>query len=1225
VYKLIQQYAEHGHWEDPDGQVLPVPSLVEDINGERLILVANLVPTQAWIDASASGADGLLRVLGAPLAYCHATTFTSYRRENSFAAAFELPEPRWLKLEVAGLVAEMTDRDYAVSATSNPFVHLHTHSEFSQLDGLSVMDEIMKAVAEDGQNAVAITDHGNCAGHPALQKAANLAGIKPIFGIEAYFVDDRAVHEDQHDYRHLVLWAMDDAGLRNLWALSTEGYRDPGWYGKPRIDWDTLQRLNGGLAASTACLGGPLLEPYLAGNEQLALANLARLADIFDDRLFIEIHANHLDDQKRGNAWLIEVARKYNVPMLAAVDSHYAEAKDKEHHHAWLAMQTNKDVDDDSELFGGNQDYHLMGVDEVRQKLAYLPVDVVDEAINNTGILASLCTAEIRPKIVMPVFSKPTEDHPDPIQHDVERFVDGALANWQSRIVERGIDETIAEKDVTYECGLMVEKGFPGYYLMTADLVTWAKSQGILVGPGRGSGAASRMAYLHRITEVDPIGADLLLDRFMTKGRKSLPDFDLDFPTSKSDVMTHYARDRYGEEHVAQVGTHMRVKNKSAFKDVYRAIQSRLPGDSFTLLAQISKIIDEAESSTAGLGLSWEDLFAQVGDLLEPYREKIPEVFELAEVFRGRLKNYGRHAAGIIIDPDNNLLDELPMRRGEEGGLMVTQFDMDALEYLGKIKFDLLKLRNLDTIQAAIDLIKETTGDVIDIYGWVDEYNDPEVYADLAAGWTLGVFQIETSLGTRTTKLIQPRNLSELSDVITLGRPGPMRSGLDKLYLRRRSGEEAVAFDDPRLEEVLAKTYGVMLYQEDIMAVCMVLAGYDSDEADHVRKILGKKKVELVEAEGIKFVQRAVENNTDRQVAEEIWSQMGEFAKYSFNRAHAYSYATLAYWTAWLKTHYPREYLTASMATIDKDRIPQFVTEARRLGYEVLPPDINTSGKGFTADGLIVRYGLESVSRVGAIAAQAILDGRAEGLYTSYEDFLERKGGKCNMLHVTQLARVGAVVSLFPNRRGLEYRIDADKSGESTKCKDKDEAHTNEWARANHDVQLPCHFDWSAEPPKIGRTGKVLKVQPKPPKKCTKACRHYTPRDPLSYDDVEPYSDAEIRDIEYELLGVYLSSSPFERIPVEMMSELMTADGLMTAELQGSYPVAAIVASARPDPKGRDFGFATLNTPAGDLSVILFSNQWERYKPFLRKGQMAFVEIYKSDQDRYRLTHMEPL
>jgi DNA polymerase-3 subunit alpha len=1215
VYTLIQQYGMDGHWDDPDGQRLPVPSLVEDQDGERAMLVGPLIPQQAWIDAVASGAVGLFRVLGAPLAYCPAEIFTSYRRENVFAAAFELPDDRWGPLDSVMPLRVIQAADELIKPESdNPFVHLHTHSEFSALDGLSTMGEIMRAITADGQQAVAITDHGVCAGHPALQKAATEHGIKPIFGIESYFVDDRSVREDQHDYRHLVLWAQDDEGLRNLWALSTEGYRD-GFYGKPRIDWDSLTRHQSGLLVSTACLGGPLLEPYLQGNEERALQNLARLFEIFGERLFIEIHANHLEDQLKGNHWLVETARKYGVPLIAAVDSHYAVREDKDNHHTWLAMQTNKDVADDSDLFGGNQDYHLMGVDEVRHALSYLPADVIDEAIENTGKLAATCTAEIKPKIVMPVFSRATEEHPDPVAHDIERYADGALANWQERIIDRGIDPEQAEKDSLYEFDLMIGKGFPGYFLTTADFVCWAKDHGILVGPGRGSGAASRTAYLLRITEVDPIGGDLLLDRFMTPGRKSLPDFDIDFPTSKSDIMLNYIGERWGHEHYAQVGTHLRLKNKSAFKDVQRAIASRLPGDSFTIVNKISKIIDEAESSTAGLGLSWEDLMAQVGELLEPYKEQIPEVFELAERFRGRLKTYGRHAAGVIIDPDSNLYEELPMRAGEGDGPMVTQFDMEALEYLGKIKFDFLKLRNLDTIQAAIDLIRETTGDVINVYDWVDEYNDPQVYEDLAAGWTLGVFQIETNLGTRTTKQLQPRNLAELSDVITLGRPGPMRSGLDKLYMRRRSGEEALAYADPRLEKVLAKTWGVMIYQEDIMATCMILANYDADEADHVRKILGKKKIELVAAEGQRFIRRAIDNGTDPRVADEIWSQMAEFAKYSFNRAHAYSYATLAYWTAWLKTHYPREYLTASMATIDKDRIPQFVNEARRLGYEVVPPDINLSGKGFTSDGLVVRYGLESVNRVGSSAADAIIDGREAGPYTSFEDFLERKGPKCNMGHVAQLGRVGAFDSLFPNRRGLEYRLADDKSGESTKCQFKDETFENAHG-------LPCHFDWSSEPIKLGRTGKPLKVQPKPPKRCTKACRHYTPRDAVDYSGVPEYSDEEVRDIEHELLGVYLSSSPFDRIPPDVMNELITADDLMTAEI-GVYMMAVIVASTRPDPQGRDFGFATFNTPAGDLSTIVFSRQWDKYKGLLTKGRMALASIHKTEQERYRLTHLE--
>jgi DNA polymerase-3 subunit alpha len=1201
-YTLIAQYGEHGRWEG-----LPVPSLVEDEMGERFMLVANLVPVQAYNDASASGTWGLLRVLGGPIAYCPAEVFSSYRRENAFAASYELPEERWRPVD-PGLWFDMNAAYGERPVSTNPFVHLHTHSEYSQFDGLSTMGEIMKAITADGQKAVAVTDHGVCAGHPDLQKVATEHQVKPIFGIETYFVDDRHVMVDQFDYWHLIVWALDDDGLRNLWALSTEGYRD-GFYGKPRIDWDTLTRLNHGLAVSSACLGGPLLEPYLAGNEQRALANLARLGEIFDDRrLHLEIGTNHLDEQLKGNAWLAEVARKYDVPLLAAVDSHYALPTDREDHHVWLTMQTDKTKAE--KLFAGDHSYHLMGVDEVRQALGYLPADVVDEAIENTGLLADRCTAEIRPKRSLPVFSKPTEEYPDPVQHDVDRMLDIAIANWDTRV--KTTEDSKYLQQFEFEAPLLIRKGFAGYYLMTSDFVTWAKDRGILVGPGRGSGAASLLAYLMRITEIDPIEGELLFSRFMTEGRTSLPDFDIDFPTSRAPEVINYVIERWGAEHVCLIGNTQRAKNKASFKKVQSAISDRLPGDSFSLVNQISKIIDEAEASTAGLGLSWEELFAQVGDLLEPYRQKIPDVFRLAEHFRGRVLTYGRHAAGVVIDPDSDLYAELPMRKGDEGGPMVTQFDMEALEYLGKIKWDFLRLRNLDIIQDAVDLIRETTGDVIDLYSWTEEYKDPEVFEELSDGWTLGCFQIETSLGTRTIKTMRPTSISELADVITVGRPGPLRSGLDKLYVKRRSGEEPIRYPDPRLEAVLGRTYGVILYQEDVMATCKVLAGYDDEEADYVRKILGKKKPELAAAEGRKFIDRAIAHDADRMAVTELWSQMEEFSRYAFNRAHAYSYATVSYWCGWLKTHYRSQSLTAAMGRVEKDRIPQFVNEARRLGYRILPPDINISKRGFTADGLVIRYGLESLNGIGEAASNAILEFQP---FESFQDFLDRKGSKCNIGHVRTLARVGGFDSLEPNRRGLEFRIDDIHSGANVRCRFKDDAFENEHG-------LPCHFDWASEEPKRGRTGKILKTQPKIPAKCTKRCRNYTLPDPKNYDTIPVYSEAEIRDIEFEMLGVYLSSSPFDRIPAEVMVELFNADDLTTAEL-GSYPLAVIITGARPDPRGRDFGFVSLNTPAGDLSAILFSRQWERYKPLLRTGQMGLVEIFKSEQDRYRLTHLE--
>jgi DNA polymerase-3 subunit alpha len=1506
MYQLIQQYGEHGQWETPAGRVFPVPSLVEDADGLRLFLCGALIPKQAWESARAQEVQGLLRVLGEH-SYCPAEEFDKTRRTNLVAAAYELPESSWHPVE-PGSVYEMHHRvrESAPVLPDNSFVHLHTHSEFSPLDGLSTMDEIVGAVQADGQKAIAVTDHGNCAGHPALQSAAREAGIKPIFGIETYFVDDRHSREGASNaYTHLVLWAQNQQGLKNLWALSTEAYRE-GFYHKPRVDWDTLTRLNSGLIMSTACLGGPLARPYLAGDPELAMSNFSRLGDIFGKRMVIELHANHLEDQIKVNHWLVPLAQKYGVPLVAAVDAHYAEAEHRDDHQVWLAMTTNSDVDDESSLFGGGQSYHMMGVAEVRDALSYLPAEAVESAIANTGKVADMCNAEIIPKKGMPHYSRPTPEHPDVVAHDAQRLLQMCKDNWDERITKYVPREEQGPylDQIRYEGGLIVDKEYPGYYLTTSDFVTYAKDNGILVGPGRGSGAASLVAYLARITEIDPIQGRLSLDRFLTVGRKSLPDFDIDFPSSRKDQMITYVQQRWGEEHVAQIGNHMRLQNKGTFKGVQSAIASRLPGDSYGAVVMINKIIEAAEASTAGLGLSWSDLFAQVGELLEPYRQSYPELFRLAERFRGRLRTYSTHAAGLVIDPDVDLYAELPMRNGAAGGPMVTQWDMAALEPLGYVKYDFLNLRNLDTLQETIDIIRNTTGSTIDVYGWRDEYEDPEVYEELGSGWTMGVFQIETSLGTRTTKQIRPQTRDELSDVITLGRPGPMRSGLDKMYMRRRAGQEQVAYADPRLEEVLKRTWGAMLYQEDIMAVCRILANYDADEADHVRKILGKKKVDEVAEEGLRFIARAVENNVARKNATDIWDQMGEFARYcvtgdtkihlagsnansdgtievealyrrihapkglrrldqdecdgcgrallkhattticppcrswrikfhdpkralyglsyyaddrirparildviengnrevfevtladgksimatanhrhlsdkgyrrvdelsigdsllidggyepqqhepknrltkgdrqgagyvngafgednvgyidgghaywsawravnpricaqcgekdgrietahldgdhtnniegnlawlcvschksydyahndrrrrwqkghlvksvaivsiksagvrptydvvmdaphsfvangiishnSFNRAHAYAYATLAIWTAWFKVHYPREFITASMATVDKERIPQFVGEARRIGYQVLPPDINISGRGFTGHELTIRYGIEGMPGIREAKALGALAGQP---YASFEDFLERKGPKCDSGTTKRLIRVGAFESIAPNRRALEARIADDESGESTKCVDKDVTFVNEF-------DLPCHFDWTSEPIQLGRTGKPLKNQKKPPSKCTKACRHYRAKPQSSYEHIEPYTEEEIRNIEVEMLGVYLSSSPFDRVPVEVMSQLLSADDLAVAEY-GTHAIVGIVHTARPDPKGRDFGFVTIHTHSGSLDAIVYSTQWNIWYPLLKRGQMALMEIIKDDQDRYRLYLFEPI
>jgi DNA polymerase-3 subunit alpha len=1201
-YRVVEGFTQES--VEFQGRSVPTHALVEDEDGIRLLLVPGHQPFPAiyWASAAAHGAQAI--VSRAPLSYALASTFLDHR--DDVGTTYVLPTPLWTVTAEPPRFADMVLR--AEASSERPpvtgFFHLHTHTEYSQLDGLSTIEEISQAVIDNGQGGFASTDHGTCAGHPDHQKVADKYGLHAVFGIEAYFVDDRlTIPEDKYDYWHLILWAMDDDGLRNLWAMSTESYRD-GYHGKPRIDWDTLERLNAGVMASTACLGGPLLAPWQKGEHERASNNLLRLKSIFEDRLYVELHTNQMREQQLGNEWLATLARSSSVPLIAVADSHYARPDEKRTHQDWLSVQIQKDVAE-TNLFQGNHDYHVMSEREVRNALTYLPPDVVDEAVANTTVVANRCTARVRPNLRNPVYSRATAEHPDRVQHDVDRLVEVCLNRWNDRTAKKPHSSTVYISRFEREMDLLIRKGFCGYFLIVWDLVIWAKKNGILVGPGRGSGGGSLVAYLCGITEIDPVENDLLFERFMTEGRTELPDFDIDFPSSKKLVLLEYAAQRWHADNVAIVGTHMRLKNKSAINGTMQALHDRLPTDVFMAKKAISTIIDEAEAHTAGLGLSWDDLWAQAGDLLEPYREKFPQLFEVAGLFRGRLRGYGKHPAGIIIDPDEPLTGSLPLRRGEddESG-MITQFDLDALAELGYVKFDLLNIANLDTIQATVDLIEAQTGRRVVPYDWTEEYSDPYVFDEMGEGWTLGIFQIGTSAGTREVKRFRPRSIAELADVITLVRPGPKRSGLTESYFLRRTGEEETVYADPRLKAILSKTYGTMLYQEDIMAVCMVLANYDSNEADKVRKILGKKKVELIQAAGEKFISRAIENGTDASIAESMWDQMAEFAKYSFNRAHAFSYAIVGYWTAWLKFHYPIQFLCSALSTVDSSRIPDFVAEARRMGYSVLPPDINVSDKGFTAHGMAVRYGLLAVDGVGPVAVDAVLQTRP---YTSWEHFLEVKTGKCNMGHTKALVRIGAFDSLYSNRRALETLIAFDEQPATDKCQFKDPTYIT-------DLGLPCRYDWVNEPVEIGRSGKPLKAKP-PPKKCTKACRRYSPVAAPDPATVEPYTDADIRDIEQQLLGVHLSSTPFDRISAEDKKTLSTAIDVLSGP-NGSYTLAAIIRSTRGivSRANTTMGFLTLTTERGELDVVVFHDWWEKYRDQFRIGKLCLVSVRKNDK-----------
>lgn len=1250
MLRLITSYGSVPEVQIGDFQ-FSLPALVEhEDDGTRWLLVLAAAPVtirpQTWGTALNEGAAGVMEALedgvaATPAHLIHEQDLgdgricLAYTHSAIFAGDEGIPTYH----EVLDQLEAKLSPPVQPQATAG-FVHLHTHSEYSPLDGLSRMDEILREVTRHGQTAVAITDHGTCAGHPELQRAADKAGVKPIFGIEANLTDERKlrgpdVAEDprfqehtnrdgkpitpaqalQNHYWHLCLFAMDDTGLRNIWAASTQSFRD-GFYGRPRMDWDTLARFNESVIASTGCLRGPVAVAIKAGDLELARQRLTRLMDTYPGRLYVELQPNDLPEQRLVNETMIALAREFDLPLLATVDSHFPTAADAHSHDVWIACQTNKDIQDEGDIFSEHLDLYVMDEDQVRAGLAYLGRDVVEEAVANTAALAERCNARIEGDTTTPSFTG------DP-KKDVLRLQELCKANWNrlpaSAQVGASGSQRIYRDRYMREMELLVDKGFCGYYLMVADYVGWAKDHNILVGPGRGSGGGSLVAYLARITSLDPVRHDLLFERFLTRGRAGLPDFDVDFPASKKAQILGYLRERWGEKQVVSIGSELRLKNKAVINELIRTLASQLPEGAAADLRQVSSLIDEAEAGTAGLGMSWEDLWAQHADQLQPYADRYPELFAMAERLVGRLKSYGRHAAGVVISTGAPLTDWLPMRTIDGEEQMVTQWAMGDVEAIGLVKFDILTLRTLDTIQQTLDLVRDQRHYEVDLEAFEAEFEDPLVWDELRGAHTLGVFQIETHSGTRLAERMRPATVAELADMVTIVRPGPMNSGLTDLYLRRRAGEQAVSYPDMRLEKVLAPTFGAMIYQEQVMAVTRLLAGYDESEADGVRRILGKKKVSAIADAGKEFLERV---DMPHEAAERLWAQMAEFSKYGFNKSHAYAYAFLAYWTAFLKVNYPREFLVAAMSTVDKDRVPEFVKEARRLDVDVLPPDINRSGAGFRPDPdtYAVRYGLDSVKGVGAAA---VADLQAGQPYTTWDDFTERKGPKANAGVVALLARVGAFDTLVDNRRGLEAKLLAAKTGDDAQCVHK----KIEMVPGATQIQnIWCTFDWSSEPAPINpRTNKVLKRKPLP-KRCTKACRQYAAPPPLEIHTIEPYTPVDVRTIEHEMLGTYLSSTPFDDLSEQDRATLRAQAELLASGPNGTYYVAAIVAGARPHTarSGDQMGFLTLETEISTLRVAVYRDAWAVEQRRFTKGALCLAELKKTDRGLSLVTY-QPL
>ncbi len=889
------------------------------------------------------------------------------------------------------------------------------------LDGASRIGEVVAAAAADGQPAVGITDHGNMYGVLPLYEAARDAGIKPVLGMEGYFTNtsrfDRP-KRSEHEIFHLTMLAETNEGYRNLIKVTSAAYLD-GYYYKPRSDWELLERHHEGISATTGCLGGLVSQLILKDEHDAALEAAARFQSIFGrEHFFVELQDHGIDDDARVIRPLLEIARKLRAPLLATNDSHYTRKEDAEAHDALLCVQTGSLQSDPKRLkFDGN-DFYIKSAAEMRALFAEAP-----DACDNTLLIAERADVELEfGQAVLPAFPVP-EGH-DENSYLRELTMQGAKDRYGStpalHVIER----------IEHELDVIKSMGFPAYFLVVWDLVRYAKSRGIRVGPGRGSAAGSCVAYCLRIVDIDPIKYDLLFERFLNPGRKQMPDIDMDFDSRYRGEMIRYAAQRYGHDHVAQIITFSTIKARAAVRDAARVL-----GYPYAVGDKIAKLMPPlimGRDTPLHACLQPKDRFADgykmAGDLRQLY-DMDPDakrVIDVASGLEGLRRQDGIHAAAVVITREP-LTEYLPIQRKPEPGTpleeapMVTQYEMHGVEDLGLLKMDFLGLRNLDVIEIALDLVERTTGTRPDIDAI--PLDDPKTFELLRRADTIGVFQLEGGPLRSLLRSLAPTTFEDVSAVIALYRPGPMAQNWHTEYAERKNNRKPVTFDHPDLEEILGPTFGLMIYQEQLMRVSQKLAGYSLEEADNLRKATGKKIRELIVKERTKFVAGCVANGHSEKFANDYFEKIEPFADYSFNKSHSVGYGLITYQTAWLKANHPVPYLAALLTSVktNLDKAAVYLGECRQREIPVLVPDVNASFSDFSCEGHAIRFGLSAVRNVGeGVSAQLIEERERGGPFTDFHDFCDRvDAGVLNKRTIESLVNGGAFDSLDHPRKGL--------------------------------------------------------------------------------------------------------------------------------------------------------------------------------------------------------------
>ena len=1024
------------------------------------------------------------------------------------------------------------------------FVHLHVHSEYSLLDSMCRIKDLVEKAVELGMPALALTDHGVLSGAVKFYQEAREVGLKPILGCELYVTTgsrfDRAPGKGERAY-HLVALAENLRGWNNLVKLVNRAHTE-GFYYKPRVDYELLERFSDGLIALSACESGEIQKRLSVGDQMGAREAAGRLSEIFRGRFYIELQDHRLERNRELIRKQLALARELSLPVVATVDVHYISASDREAHRVLINIQRGKKLSDaDARSFDG-EDYHFLTADEVWRKFSEVP-----KALRNTVEIAERCELELPlGKRLLPHFPVP-EGFASPQEYLEHLAWEGARERFGEPLPPE------VEERLRYELSVIGRMDLASYFLIVQDFVRYAREEGIPVGPGRGSAAGSLVTYCLGITQVDPLKYGLIFERFLNPSRISLPDIDMDFCIRGRDRVIGYVAEKYGRDHLAQIGTFDRMASRSVVRDVARVL-----GFPYEKADRIAKRIPFGKPLSYAL--------ENVPDLKRMIEEdgEVARLFEIALKLEGLLRNASTHAAGVVIAPEP-LEEFVPLLRlGDEE--FVTQFDMHDLEALGLLKMDFLGLRNLTILYDTRRLIAERTEEEIDLQEI--PLDDEATYALIREGRTDGVFQLESAGMKALVRRLAPTEFRELIAILALYRPGPLESGMVDDYIERKHGRQPVTYPHPSLEEILEETYGLPIYQDQVMLMAQKLAGFSLAEADILRKAMGKKKPEVMAKMREKFVEGCIRNGLSREEAERLFSDIEKFSSYAFAKAHAAAYAHITYWTAYFKAHYPTYFMAALLSSVQDnlDKVAAYIRECREMGIEVLPPDINESDVDFTPVGeKTIRFGLGAIKHVGRAAVEAILSVRGDGFRDFFDFFRRVDPERVNRDTVEALIKAGAMDRFGP-RKGLLSLID---EGLRIAQLSKKERLTGQRSIFGGEEFLP------------------------------------TPKIPQ-----EEFPKRVLLSLEREYLGLYISGHPLDEFE-ERLSGMGIVPLSRAQTTQGKFRVAGLVKdlSVTTTKSGERMAFLLLEDKTGEAEVVVFPKLFGEYPGWFVKGNLLILKV----------------